>query len=85
MINIADISSKLDFCQKIKVRLTVRRKEIWTRIGDRLPVHWQTDSHEKEEEKDSVTVEIFSLHNNHTQQLPYSVCVRCHAVTHCGS
>ena len=45
----------------------------------------QTDSHGKEGEKDLVTVEIFSTHNSHMQQLPYSVCVHCHAVTHDGS
>ena len=42
-----------------------------------------TVSQEKKKKKKhgngTVTAQIFSICNNHTQQLPYSVCARCHA------
>ena len=48
------------------------------RISDRL-FYANSQPVKEEEEKEIVTVQIFSECNIHTQQLPYSVCVRCHA------
>ena len=38
----------------------------------------KTVSQEKKKKKKIVTVQMFRKCNNHTHQLPYSVCVRCH-------
>ena len=52
-----------------------------TRIGDRsIYVNSQPGRRRRRRKhgNGTVTAQIFSICNNHTQQLPYSVCVRCH-------
>ena len=75
------------FLHKIIRSVWLSAEKNITRIGDRsIYANSQPAGKKKKKKKPgngTVTTQIFSICNNHTQQLPYSVCVRCHAVTHC--
>ena len=66
-----------DFKHKNKAGLTISEKKMWP--DQLIEQFMQTVSQEKKKKKKIITVQMFRKYNNHTQQLPYSVCARCHA------